>query len=55
MNAIHVVDFSLGGVNGIGSPTARNLEGRDVRVIILGDKGCGEAELFDVYGVQYEK
>ena len=54
-NATHVVDFGPGGVNGIGPLTARNLEGRGVRVIILGDKGRGEAELFDVDDVQYEE
>lgn len=52
--ATHVIDFGPGGVNGIGTLTARNLEGRGVRVIILGDKGRGEAELFDVDDVQYE-
>ncbi|KIM51926.1 hypothetical protein SCLCIDRAFT_18296 [Scleroderma citrinum Foug A] len=49
-----VVDFGLGGVNGIGTLTARNLEGRSVCVIILGNKGRGEVELFDVDDIQYE-
>ena len=49
-----VVDFGLGGVNGIGTLTAHNLEGRSVCVIILGDKGRGEVELFDVDDIQYE-
>ncbi|KAI6129042.1 hypothetical protein EDD16DRAFT_1516096, partial [Pisolithus croceorrhizus] len=53
--ATHVVDFGPGGLNGIGPLTARNLEGRGVRVIILGDKGRGEAELFDIDDVQYEE
>ncbi|KAH7913599.1 hypothetical protein BJ138DRAFT_606981 [Hygrophoropsis aurantiaca] len=53
-SATHVVDFGPGGLNGIGPLTARNLEGRGVRVIILGDKGKGEAELFDVQDVNYE-
>ncbi|KAI6024835.1 hypothetical protein BKA83DRAFT_685883 [Pisolithus microcarpus] len=53
--ATHVIDFGPGGLNGIGPLTARNLEGRGVRVIILGDKGRGEAELFDIDDVQYEE
>ncbi|KAL4066936.1 hypothetical protein J3A83DRAFT_4165578 [Scleroderma citrinum] len=53
--ATHIIDFGPGGVNGIGPLTARNLEGRGVRVIILGDKGRGEAELFDIDDVQYEQ
>ena len=52
--ATHVIDFGLGGMNGIGTLTACNLEGRSVRVIILGNKGRGEAELFDVDDIQYE-
>lgn len=53
--ATHIIDFGPGGLNGIGPLTARNLEGRGVRVIILGDKGRGEAEVFDVKNVQYEE
>ncbi|KAH7884386.1 hypothetical protein F5I97DRAFT_1968464 [Phlebopus sp. FC_14] len=53
-SATHVIDFGPGGLNGIGPLTARNLDGRGVRVIILGDKGRGEAELFDAEDVQYE-
>ena len=49
-----VIDFGLGGMNGIGTLTAHNLEGHSVHVIILGDKGHGEVELFDVNDVQYE-
>ncbi|KAF8843701.1 hypothetical protein BDN67DRAFT_963867 [Paxillus ammoniavirescens] len=54
-SATHVIDFGPGGLNGIGPLTARNLDGRGIRVIILGDKGRGEAELFDVEDVQYEE
>ncbi|KAG2076495.1 hypothetical protein BDR04DRAFT_694370 [Suillus decipiens] len=53
--ATHVIDFGPGGLNGIGPLTARNLEGRGVRVITLGDKGRGEAELFDVEEVKYDE
>ncbi|KIJ66907.1 hypothetical protein HYDPIDRAFT_174219 [Hydnomerulius pinastri MD-312] len=53
--ATHVIDFGPGGQNGIGPLTARNLEGRGVRVVIMGDKGRGEAELFDIEDVQYEE
>jgi fatty acid synthase subunit alpha len=53
--ATHVIDFGPGGLNGIGPLTARNLDGRGVRVITLGDKGRGEAELFDIEDVQYEE
>ncbi|EIW84299.1 fatty acid synthase [Coniophora puteana RWD-64-598 SS2] len=52
--ATHIVDFGPGGVNGIGPLTARNLDGRGVRVITLGDKGRGEGELFDVSNVKRE-
>ena len=37
--ATHAIDFGPGGLSGIGSLTARNLDGRGVRVIITGDKG----------------
>jgi fatty acid synthase subunit alpha, fungi type len=49
-----VIDFGPGGVNGIGPLTARNLGGRGIRVIILGDNGRGEAEFSDIEDVQYE-
>ncbi|KAG8213088.1 hypothetical protein J3R82DRAFT_11484 [Butyriboletus roseoflavus] len=54
-SATHIIDFGPGGLNGIGPLTARNLDGRGIRVIILGDKGRGEAELFDTEDVQYEE
>ena len=37
----HAIDFGLGGLSGI-------------HVIILGDKGKGEAELFNSLDIQYE-
>jgi hypothetical protein len=35
--------------------TARNLDGRGVRVLVLGDKGKGVAELFDGKNIRYEE
>jgi fatty acid synthase subunit beta len=45
--ATHAIDFGPGGLSGIGPLTARNLDGRGVRVIVIGDKGKGYAELFN--------
>ena len=50
----HAIDFSLGGLSSIGPLTARNFNGHGVHVIILGDKGKGEAELFNLLDIQYE-
>ena len=50
----HAINFSLGGLSSIGPLTARNLNGHGVHVIILGDKGKGEAELFNSLNIQYE-
>jgi hypothetical protein len=41
-------------LSGIGSLTARNLDGRGVRVIITGEKGRGDAELFNSPDLKYE-
>ncbi|KAG0702764.1 hypothetical protein DFH29DRAFT_1045725 [Suillus ampliporus] len=35
--ATHIIDFSPGGLNGIGPLTARNIEGRSVCVVTLGN------------------
>ena len=51
-DSTHVVDICPGGVNGIDPPTSRNLEGRGVRVIILGNKGHGEVEIFGIDDAQ---
>ena len=51
-DATHVVDFGPGGVDGIDPPATCNLEGRGVRVIILGDKGHGEVEIFGIDDAQ---
>ena len=54
-SATHAVDFGPGGVSGIGPKTARNLEGRGVRVIVIGDKAKGTSELFDVQTIKREQ
>jgi fatty acid synthase subunit alpha, fungi type len=53
--ATHAVDFGAGGVSGIGPLTARNLDGRGVRVITIGEKGKGDAEFYSVRGVKTEQ
>jgi len=53
--ATHAIDFGPGGLSGIGPLTAKNFEGRGVRVIVAGDKGKGDAELFCSLGVKYEE
>ncbi|TFK49453.1 hypothetical protein OE88DRAFT_1737066 [Heliocybe sulcata] len=52
--AMHAVDSGPGGLSGIGPLTARNLEGRGVRVIVLGEKGDRVAELYHTKNVKYE-
>jgi fatty acid synthase subunit alpha len=53
--ATHAIDFGPGGLSGIGPLTARNLDGRGVRVIVVGDKGKGDAELYDSQNIRYEE
>jgi hypothetical protein len=48
------VDFGSGSISGIGPLTARNLGGRGVRVIVIGEKGKGDAEFYSVRGVRDE-
>lgn len=52
--ATHAIDFGPGGLSGIGPLTARNFDGRGVRVIVVGDKGKGDAELYDSLNVKCE-
>ena len=52
--ATHAIDLGPGGLSGIGPLTARNLDGRGVRVIVVGDKGKGDAELYNSLDVKYE-
>ena len=52
--ATHAIDFGHRGLSGIGPLTARNFEGRGVRIIILSEKGKAGAELYGFGGVKYE-
>ena len=52
--ATHAIDFGPGGLSGIGPLTARNLDGRGVRFIVTGDKGRGDAKLFNSLDIKYE-
>ena len=36
--ATHVIDFGPGGWSGIGLLTSRNLDGRGVRIIVIGER-----------------
>ncbi|KAF8206176.1 fatty acid synthase [Mycena galopus ATCC 62051] len=54
-SATHAVDFGPGGLSGIGPLTAKNLDGRGVRVIVIGDRAKGDAELYNVERVRYEE
>lgn len=49
------MDFGPGGLSGIGPLTARNLDGRGVRVVVVGDKAKGPAELFDAQNIKFEE
>ncbi|KAJ6610033.1 cytochrome P450 [Mycena sp. CBHHK59/15] len=46
-SATHAVDFGPVGLSGIGPLTAKNLDGRGVRIIVVGDRAKGDAELYD--------
>jgi fatty acid synthase subunit beta len=52
--ATHAIDFGPGGLSGIGPLTARNMDGRGLRVIVLGERGKGDVELYNAQGVKYE-
>lgn len=52
--ATHIVDFGPGGISGIGPLTARDLDGRGVRVIVLGDRAKGDVEFYNSVNVHYE-
>jgi hypothetical protein len=49
-----MLSTGAGGISGIGPLTARNLDGRGVRVIVIGEKGKGDAEFYSVRGVRKE-
>lgn len=53
-SATHAIDFGPGGPSGIGPLTAKNFEGRGVRVIVAGIRGKGDAELYSASNVKYE-
>ncbi|OBZ72637.1 Fatty acid synthase subunit beta [Grifola frondosa] len=53
--ATHAIDVGPGGLSGIGPLTARNLEGRGVRIVVAGDKAKGPAELYDATKVRREE
>lgn len=53
--ATHAIDFGPGGLSGIGPLTARNLDGRGVRVIVIGDRNKGELEFYNKQNVRYEE
>ncbi|QRW18188.1 fatty acid synthase subunit beta [Rhizoctonia solani] len=53
-SATHAIDFGPGGLSGIGSLTARGLDGRGVRVVIVGEKGKNGAEVYDSTNVRIE-
>ncbi|KAG8997734.1 3-oxoacyl-[acyl-carrier-protein] synthase [Tulasnella sp. JGI-2019a] len=52
--ATHAIDFGPGGPSGIGGLTARNLEGRGVRVLVIGEKGKAGSEVYNSAKVKYE-
>lgn len=52
--ATHAIDFGPGGLSGVGPLSARNFDGRGIRVILVGDSGKGDAELYDSLSVKYE-
>lgn len=49
------IDFGTGGLSGIGSLTARNLEGRGVRTVIVSGFHPKSAELYDTVQVHREQ
>ena len=54
-SATHAIDFGPGGLSGIGGLTARNLEGRGVRVFIIGEKGKNGAEVYNSSQVKFDQ
>ncbi|RXK40211.1 hypothetical protein M231_02485 [Tremella mesenterica] len=52
--ATHCVDFGPGGNSGVGYLVARVVEGRGVRVVVVGEKGKAAAELYDAIKVKRE-
>src|SRR6266545_595024 len=54
-SATHAIDFGPGGLSGIGPLTAKNFDGRGIRVIVAGEKGKGDVELYSSLEVKYEE
>ncbi|KAI0318373.1 hypothetical protein OF83DRAFT_1291694 [Amylostereum chailletii] len=54
-SATHAIDFGPGGLNSIGPMTARSLDRRVIRVIVLSEKGKGDTELFSAGDVKYDQ
>lgn len=50
----HIIDFGTGGLSGIGGLTARNLEGRGVRVVVPSGTHGNNAELYSLAKVTFE-
>jgi fatty acid synthase subunit alpha, fungi type len=53
-SATYAVDFGPAGLSGIGGLTARNLDGRGICMIVIGEKGKGSSELYTCSGVKHE-
>ncbi|KAE9399788.1 fatty acid synthase [Gymnopus androsaceus JB14] len=51
----HALDFGPGGLSGIGPLTARNFDGKGVRVIVIGERGKGDAELYNSTEIKREE
>jgi len=49
------LDFGPGGLSGIGPLTGRNFDGKGVRVIVIGERGKGDAELYNSTEIKREK
>ena len=52
--ATHAIGFGPGGVSGIGPFTARSFEGRGLHVVVVGDRGKGDVELYNARHVRFE-
>lgn len=51
----HAIDFGLNGLSDVSPFTARNCDGGDVSVTVVGDKGKGNVQLYNSQTVQYEE
>lgn len=53
-SATHVLDFGPGGLGGISPLTARTFDGKGVRVIVIGERGKGDAEFYSSVVIKRE-